>query len=244
MTSPSQSFRRTARRPAGFTLIELLVVIAIIALLAAMLLPALARAKQKSHRAACLSNLHQIGIAFSLYLDDHRDRFMDLRDLKNTLPAGFKPWSDWPASDPRTGWALTAVQDYGARGPVWACPAALTSAAGMATQSTQLTSAVTNAPTARYWAWRFDRPDDPVGLEDFWGKTAVQAVVDLQAASDPIVGLLNGPCDVELVVDAYFPGTVPSIAAGLKGRAVHPGGRNRVLLDGHVQYLKDKRTPL
>ena len=233
-----------ARRPAGFTLLELLVVIAIIALLAAMILPALARAKQKSHRAACLCNLHQIGIAFALYLDDHQDRFMDLRVLKNTLPGGFKPWSDWPASDPRTGWALTAVGDYGAPDVVWACPAALTSAAGMATQSAQPTSTTTNAPTARYWAWRFDRPDDPVGLEDFWGKTAAQAVLDLQAANDPIVGSLNGPCDVELVVDAYFPGTVPTVAAGLKGRAVHPGGRNRVLLDGHVQYLQDKRTPL
>ena len=227
----------------AFTLVELLVVIAIIAILAGLILPALSRAKQKSKQAVCLSNLNQIGLAFIMYLNDYNNRFPDRRDLKSSLPGGYRPWTTWPPSDPRAGWAATTYSTENPNFNIWSCPAAINSSVGNIVQSVQATSASTNAPLCRYWAWRFDRPDDPVGLEDFWGKSADQAVKDLGSTNDPTIGPVSGPSDVELVVDPYYPRTVPTVPAGFSGHTVHAGGRDRVYLDGHTQYIRDARTP-
>lgn len=216
--------------------------IGIIAILAALLLPALSRAKLQSLKASCVSQLRQQGIAWRLYLDDNGGRFPDRRDLKKSLPGGYRPWDSWPASDPRAGWAALVLRQPLPNDEVWSCPA-LRDSFVEAAQVVQLTGTNATSPAVRYWMWRFDRFEDPVPSDNFWGRTEAGCVAALREAASPFIGIPTGPSDVELAVDVYFPDSIRSISGELSGRTPHAGGRNRLMLDGHVQFWRDKRTP-
>jgi prepilin-type N-terminal cleavage/methylation domain-containing protein len=214
---PTPSVRALTR---GFTLIELLVVIAIIAILAAMLLPALSRASGSAKKAQCINNLHEMGIALIIYADDN-----------NGMAARANGPHWWQILAPTLG-ARTVTNFAGIK--VYTCPS-YPNPEQRYPGKTQLVCFVVNG-------WTFSSATDPTGTEiiGLSRMTNIRRPVDTIYLADREDGTDFGPitaADPDTYSDRYDvwkPAHLPYSANGVENPRINAGtDARRVAINRH-----------
>ncbi|MFA5645320.1 MAG: DUF1559 domain-containing protein [Candidatus Ratteibacteria bacterium] len=198
----------------AFTLIELLVVIAIIAILAAMLLPALSKAREKARQAVCMNNLKQIYLGITMYADDYDGYAPRIQELSGRIKDASTQYLRAAAIWDWVGLGKLYVLNYIKNGRVFYCPSASTkygSANALPTISTNIVSSYLYRDNCEYnyckpyrlekkahWGWL-------LATDTFiWGTIAHQSGINILYADGHVYYWKDGEKWPELTYPTYY----------------------------------------